>query len=67
MDHWNLSRVMDTVGVKNEPLTAGEFKDALDPYHPLSDAPAILCRSKSWMQCTNNSLRTLSKAGVRNY
>lgn len=38
MDHWNLSRVMDTVGVKNEPLTAGEFKDALDPYHPLSDA-----------------------------
>lgn len=21
----------------------------------------------SWMQCTNNSLRTLSKAGVRNY
>lgn len=37
MDHWNLSRVMDTVGVKNEPLTAGEFKDALDPYHPLSD------------------------------
>ncbi|OZT31906.1 peptidase, partial [Salmonella enterica subsp. enterica serovar Heidelberg] len=28
----------DTVGVKNEPLTAGEFKDALDPYHPLSDA-----------------------------
>lgn len=38
MDHWNLSEIMSTVGVKNEPLTAGEFKDALDPFHPLSDS-----------------------------
>jgi len=38
MDHWNLSQVMDTVGIKNDPITAGEFKDALDPYHPLSDS-----------------------------
>nr|WP_317189397.1 S49 family peptidase [Escherichia coli] len=24
MDHWNLSEIMSTVGVKNEPLTAGK-------------------------------------------
>jgi hypothetical protein len=66
MDHWNLSRVMDTVGVKNEPLTAGEFKAALDPYHPLSEATGILCRSKSWIPCMKNLFRTLSKAGVTN-
>ncbi|MGV7963818.1 S49 family peptidase [Photorhabdus tasmaniensis] len=38
MDHWNLSQVMNTVGVQNEPLIAGEFKDALDPYRPLSNS-----------------------------
>ncbi|MFP1497874.1 S49 family peptidase [Escherichia coli] len=38
MDHWNLSEIMSTVGVENQPLTAGEFKDALDPFHPLSDS-----------------------------
>ncbi|EBG2148386.1 S49 family peptidase [Salmonella enterica] len=37
MDHWNLSKIMNTVGISNEPLIAGEFKDALDPYKPLSD------------------------------
>jgi len=36
MDHWDVSRVMDTVGVKNVPLISGTYKDALDPYHPLT-------------------------------
>lgn len=37
MDHWDVSQIMNTVGVKNEPLIAGEFKDALDPYHALTN------------------------------
>lgn len=37
MDHWDISELMKTVGVKNTPLTAGSYKDALDPWHPISD------------------------------
>jgi len=37
MDHWDVSQVMKTIGLKNEPLTAGGNKDSLDPYHPLSE------------------------------
>ncbi|MGE4843381.1 MULTISPECIES: S49 family peptidase [Buttiauxella] len=36
MEHWDVSKVMDTVGVRNETLIAGEFKNALDPYRPLT-------------------------------
>lgn len=28
--------MMNTVGVQNEASKAGEFKDSLDPYHPLT-------------------------------
>ncbi|ENH3410748.1 S49 family peptidase [Escherichia coli] len=37
MDHWDVSQVMKTIGLKNEPLIAGENKDSLDPYHPMSE------------------------------
>lgn len=37
MDHWDVSQVMKTIGLKNEPLVAGENKDSLDPYHPMSE------------------------------
>lgn len=37
MDHWDISELMKNVGVKNTPLTAGSYKDALDPWHPISD------------------------------
>ncbi|NRN29011.1 S49 family peptidase [Photorhabdus heterorhabditis] len=36
MDHWDVSEVMKTIGVKNEPLIAGEFKDSLDPWYPMT-------------------------------
>lgn len=37
MDSWDFSNVMDKYGVKHNTLTAGRYKDSLDPWHPIQD------------------------------
>ena len=37
MDSWDFSAVMDKYGVKHNTLTAGRYKDSLDPWHPIQD------------------------------
>lgn len=37
MDHWDVSRIMDRLGVANEPLTAGAYKASLDPWRPIDN------------------------------
>lgn len=40
--HYDASGLAEKIGVRVEPLKTGEFKDALSPFHPISDAEKAL-------------------------
>ncbi|MCZ7368858.1 S49 family peptidase, partial [Klebsiella pneumoniae] len=46
MDHWDVSRIMDRLGVANEPLTAGAWKASLDPWRPIDDETKAFLHSE---------------------
>ncbi|MEQ0229268.1 S49 family peptidase [Klebsiella sp. CN_Kp091] len=46
MDHWDVSRIMDRLGVANEPLTAGAYKASLDPWRPIDDETKAFLHSE---------------------
>ena len=46
MDHWDVSKIMDRLGVANEPLTAGAWKASLDPWRPIDDETKAFLHSE---------------------
>ena len=51
--HYDISKLASDFGVKVEPLKTGEFKDALSPFKPISDA-----EHKIWENVLNQSFET---------